>query len=232
MTDISPENLQTLYRNRFQERQAGRAEVWEILTACFFQKWIRPNAVVLDLGAGYGEFIRQIAAGRKLAVDANPQAAELWGNGIEPFHFDVTAPWPLPAESVDCVFTSNFFEHLPDKHALEQCVRRVLVTLRPGGILIAMGPNIRKVGGAYWDFFDHFIPLTEKSLTELLILCGFKVDFCRGSFLPYTMSGANPTLLAKLYPRLLRVYLSCPVIWPLFGQQFLLVASKPPQAAA
>ena len=227
MTEISPENLQTLYRNRFQERQTGRSGVWEVLTWSFFQRWIHPEDVVLDLGAGYGEFLHHIQARRKLAVDANPQAAEFWGKEIEPFHYDVTGPWPLPAQSVDCVFTSNFFEHLPDKRALEQCVRQVLLTLRPGGILIAMGPNIRKVGGGYWDFFDHFIPLTEKSLAELLTLCGFDVDFCRGSFLPYTMSRANPTLVAKVYPLLLRVYLSCPVIWPLFGQQFLIVASKP-----
>ena len=183
---------------------------------------------MLDLGAGYGEFLQAIKAARKLGVDANPQAAELWSKEIEPMHFDVTSPWPVPAGSVDCVFTSNFFEHLPDKGALERCVQEVFLALKPGGILIAMGPNIRKTGGGYWDFFDHFIALTDRSVCELLRVHGFRIDFCRASFLSYTMTRTNPTLLTKVYPVLVRGYLRCPFLWWVFGKQFLVVASKVP----
>ena len=226
MTDISPEELRRLYWNRFAERQSGRRRIWQVLAGQFFQHWISPKAVVLDLGAGYGEFLQNITAGRKLGVDANPQAAEFWGKEIEPFHFDVTSQWPVPPGSIDCVFTSNFFEHLPDKRALERCVQQVYFALRPGGILIAMGPNIRKTGGTYWDFFDHFIALTERSVCELLRLHGFRIDLCKPGFLSYTMTRSNPVLLAKIYPSLMRVYLLCPFLWPIFGQQFLIVASK------
>ena len=231
MTDISPEELRLLYWNRFSARQAGRKRIWQVLGSKFFQNWIKPSDVVLDLGAGYGEFLQSIRAGRKLGVDANPQAAELWGQGIEALHFDVTKPWPVPPNSVDCVFTSNFFEHLPDKRALENCVEQVFRALKPGGILIAMGPNIRKTGGSYWDFFDHFIALTERSLCELLLLHGFRIDLCRAAFLSYSMARTNPTLLTRVYPVLARIYLRCPFLWPVFGKQFLVVASKVPRTS-
>ena len=36
-----------------------------------------------------------------------------------------------------------------------------------------MGPNIRFVAGEYWDFWDHHLPLTERSLSEACQLRGF-----------------------------------------------------------
>jgi predicted SAM-dependent methyltransferase len=56
---------------------------------------------------------------------------------------------------LDVIFTSNFFEHLVSKQALSQTILQAKKCLVPGGRLIAMGPNIRFVGGAYWDFWDH-----------------------------------------------------------------------------
>ena len=148
MTEISSEELRRLYWNRFQARQEGRKRVWQVLAADFFQQWISPNDVVLDLGAGYGEFLQSIKARRKLGVDANPQAAEFWEKDIEPLHFDVTSKWQVPPASIDCVFTSNFFEHLPDKRCLERCVNQVLLALKPGGILIAWDPISARPAGA------------------------------------------------------------------------------------
>ena len=232
MSGITPGNLRQLYSNRFGERQGARDRIWRVLASQFFQRWISEHAVVLDLGAGYGEFLRHIRAGRKIGVDANPQAAEFWCEGVEPYHFDVTAPWPIPRGTIDCVFTSNFFEHLSDKKALERCVEQIFAVLKPGGLLIAMGPNIRRVHGGYWDFFDHFVPLTERSLSELLVLKGFHVQLCRASFLPYTMSFTPPTLVSSAYPLALALYLRCSFFWPLFGKQFLVVASCPRDAGA
>jgi SAM-dependent methyltransferase len=232
MPEIPPQTLQQVYANRFRERRAGRDRIWHVLAGGFFQRWIADDAVVLDLGAGYGEFLRHIRARRKLGVDANPQAAEFWARDVEPFHFDVSSPWPLPGGSVDCVFTSNFFEHLGDKQALARCVEEVFTVLKPGGILIAMGPNIRRTHGAYWDFYDHLVPLTERSLAELLRLTGFEIRFCRAGFLPYTMSTAAPGMVSLIYPLLLRVYLRCSFLWPLAGKQFLIVASRPDPSGA
>ena len=61
--------------------------------------------------------------------------------------------------------------------------------LRAGGRVVALGPNIKYLPGAYWDFWDHYVALTEKSLQEALTIRGFSVGVCLGKFLPYTMAG-------------------------------------------
>ena len=84
-----------------------------------------------------------------------------------------------------------------------------------------MGPNIKYVGGAYWDFFDHYVPLTETSLVEVTELIGFTTETALGRFLPYTMVGKPqpPSLLVNLYLRF-------PPLWKVLGKQFLVVTRK------
>ena len=133
---------------------------------------------------------------------------------------DCSTRWPLPDASLDVVFTSNFFEHLPDKAALGRTLDEIRRCLRPGGRLVAMGPNIKYLPGEYWDFWDHYIPLTEASLKEALVTRGFAVDVCLGRFLPYTMA------TGPRYPvAFLRAYLKLPLAWRFFGRQFLVVGT-------
>ena len=40
--------------------------------------------------------------------------------------------------------------------------------------MIVLQPNVRLVGGAYWDFIDHQVALTEKSLVEAGDLAGLR----------------------------------------------------------
>src|SRR6185295_17009631 len=123
--------------------------------------------------------------------------------------------------SLDVVFTSNFFEHLPDKSTLTRTLQEAWRCLKPGGKLIAMGPNIKYLPGAYWDFWDHHLPLTESSLAEGLKTKGFVVDTCWPRFLPYTMASGPQ------YPILfLQLYLGLRFAWRIFGKQFLIVARK------
>jgi hypothetical protein len=85
-----------------------------------------------------------------------------------------------------------------------------------------MGPNIKFTEGRYWDFWDHYLPLTESSLAEGLRVRGFQIELCHDRFLPYTMVG-GPT-----YPLwMLSLYLKLPILWRWKGEQFLVVARKP-----
>jgi hypothetical protein len=120
------------------------------------------------------------------------------------------------------VFTSNFFEHLPGKSALGATLDQALRCLKPGGTLIAMGPNIKFLPSAYWDFWDHYLPLSEASLSEGLTTHGFEVTLCIPRFLPYTMANKPE------YPLVfLRLYLKLPPTWRFLGKQFLITAQKP-----
>jgi hypothetical protein len=93
--------------------------------------------------------------------------------------------------------------------------------LKQGGLIVCLGPNIKYVRGAYWDFWDHIVPITEAGLAELLMLKGFSIQLKIPRFLPFSMStGRTPPLF------LVRLYLKLPVVWPLFGKQFLVIGRK------
>ena len=210
--------LSEQYRRRFAATRDYRDAVWRLLVERCFQRWVGPAERVLDLGCGWGEFSRHIRAGSRFAMDLNPDAAALLDPGVHFLRQDCAAPWPLAAASLDVVFSSNFLEHLPDKAAVAATLGEACRCLAPGGRIVLVGPNLRHTGGAYWDFWDHHVPLTERSLAELLTLCGFRIEQALPRFLPYTMSqGRNPPLA------LVALYLRLPWLWPLLGKQFLVV---------
>lgn len=222
MSSNTADELQKIYGARFAANLDYRQRVWKVLIEEFFQRFVRPAATVLDLGCGYGEFINNVRCGRKLAMDLNPDAPKYLDKSVRFLEQDCSERWGLDDSSLDVVFTSNFFEHLPDKAALGRTLDEIRRCLAPGGHLIAMGPNIACLPGKYWDFWDHHVPLTDKSLTEGLSSRGFEIDECIARFLPYTMVKQR-----EYPPVLLRLYLNLPLAWRWFGKQFVVVASKP-----
>lgn len=222
MSANDPAELERIYAARFEKNQAYRQRVWSMLIPAFFQKFIAPEDTVLDLGCGYGEFINQVRCGKKFAMDLNPRAAAALDKSVTFLRQDCSARWELPDNGLNVVFTSNFFEHLPDKAALGRTLDEVRRCLAPGGCLIAMGPNIKHLPGKYWEFWDHYLPLTENSMKEGLEIRGFAPDLVVGKFLPYTMCGGRE------YPLFfLRAYLAMRPAWRVFGRQFLVMARKP-----
>ncbi len=215
------ESLQQQYRQRFSKAEQYRDALWRVLCENFFQRYIEVDATILDLGCGWGEFSNNIVAGKKYAMDMNPDTATHLKAGIELIAQDCSKPWPIPDNSLDVVFTSNFLEHLPSKAAIENTIDEVKRALKPGGLFICLGPNIRLLPGEYWDFWDHHVQISDRSLAELLTLNNFTIQKQHAGFLPYTMSdGRHPNLL------LVKLYLRFPIIWKLMGKQFLIVATN------
>jgi SAM-dependent methyltransferase len=223
MSAHSPEDLRRIYQTRFSAHTEYRRAVWRVLIDAHFQRYVRPGDAVLDLGCGYGEFINQIRCGSKFAMDLNPDARERVAAEVKCLVQDCSARWSLAENSLDLVFTSNFFEHLPDKSSLGRTLDEIHRCLKPGGHLVAMGPNIKYLPGAYWDFWDHYLPLTELALKEALENRGFMVEECVPKFLPYSMASG------PYYPLFfLRWYLRLRLAWRVFGKQFFIVCSKEP----
>jgi SAM-dependent methyltransferase len=212
-------DLKRIYSQRFSGATDYRNKVWQILIRHFFCKFIPLDATILDLGCGYGEFINNVQAACKYGMDLNPDSPTRLNPDVKFLYQDCSERWQIPDHSLDVVFTSNFFEHLPDKTSLGKTLDEVHRCLKPGGSIIAMGPNIKYLPGAYWDFWDHYLPLTDLALTEALETREFKTDVCIGRFLPYTMAGKRQTPAA-----IIKAYLALPVAWPFFGKQFLVVA--------
>jgi SAM-dependent methyltransferase len=215
------EELAKIYSKRFDEHLEYRNRVWEILTAQFFSKFISSDSRVLDLGCGYGEFINNMRCAQPLAMDMNPTARKYLKPDVVFLEQDCSQTWKLPANHLDAVFTSNFFEHLPSKSSLSETLSQAQRCLKPGGVLIAMGPNARFVGGAYWDFWDHHLALTDQSIIEGLSLNGFQTVLSIARFLPYTMVNKRSVPMTFV-----SLYLKIPLLWWLFGKQFLVVARK------
>lgn len=220
-SENSPEILQRQYDARFSGSESYRNLVWKELCN-FFTQYIPAGASILDLGCGWGEFINNIAATKKIGMDLNPDGQKHLQPEITFLHADCADKWPLAQDSLDIVFTSNFLEHLPAKKAVVRAVSEAYRCLRPGGKIICMGPNIKYIHGAYWDFWDHNLQLTELSVAELMQLNGFCVAVSISRFLPYTMStGRKPPLF------FVKLYLNWPLLWRFFGKQFLVIGVKP-----
>jgi SAM-dependent methyltransferase len=215
-------NLSAIYRDRFEKTGLDkRDQVWRVLCRHFFNQRIPPTATVLDLACGYGEFINNINAARKMAVDLNADASKHLAEGVEFKRLAAIELDALGSEVVDVVFTSNFLEHLRSKAECDKVFANVRKILRANGQFIVMGPNIRYAYREYWDFYDHYLPLSHLSLAEGLRLAGFQIAENIPRFLPYTMTNSIPT-----NGLLVRGYLSLPFVWRLLGKQFLVTAVR------
>jgi SAM-dependent methyltransferase len=215
-------NLDVLYQGRFSKKEVeDKSRIWKILCEHFFQEHVSTEDTVLDLGAGYCDFINNIQCREKIAVDLNDDTALLAHSDVRVQQASSTNLSFLDDESVDVVFTSNFLEHLRTKEEALQTFNEVHRILKKGGLFLILQPNIRHVGFEYWDFFDHHIALTEKSLIEGLIIKEFKVKRVISKFLPFTTKSKIPQ-----HPFLVWLYLKIPLVWKIMGKQSFLVAEK------
>lgn len=220
------EDLQVLYANRFGHEEEQRTDLWQALCSDFFQKWVPEDSVVLDVAAGHCEFINNIRAGRKIAVDLNPDVKVRAAADVETHHQRSDAMTEIPDGTVDRVFISNFFEHVPREVIVSTLldVRRVL---KPGGKLLILQPNVRYCAKDYWMFFDHITPVDDRALVEVLRATGYDVETCIPRFLPYTTKSRLPS-----GPRLVRLYLKVKPAWRIMGAQAFVVASPAPSGGA
>jgi SAM-dependent methyltransferase len=215
-------DIEKLYQVRFSSAEhASRQKVWRVLCDDFFNRFIQPTDTVVDIACGYGEFINATRAARRIALDLNPDSRRFLNDDVSFYNQSCERMDVLADGSIDVMFESNALEHLPDKPTLTRVVQEVYRKLKPGGRFILLQPNIRYTGGAYWDFYDHFIPLTHLSGVELLQNCQFRIQQVIPRFLPYTTKSSIPQ-----HPLLVKLYLRCPPAWRILGQQFLIVAVK------
>jgi len=194
--------------------------VWRVLGSRWFQRWIAPRGSILDIGAGSGLFLRSVTAARKTGVDFRPRPP-----GLAPDVEWRQGSWrDLGPDSrrYDAVFASNVLEHLRDREELLDLAEFVAGILSPGGVWLILGPNIRYAGGRYWDFVDHGIALTDRSVVELVTMCGLTAELVIPRFLPFTSKSRLPR-----HPLLVHAYLANPWAWRLLGGQYFVVARKP-----
>lgn len=199
---------------------AKRAVVWQALWRYHFSKLIGPDDCVLDLGAGYGDFINTVQARRRIAVDLWPGLRDHAAPGVEVLITTADDLGAVADASVDYVFSSNLFEHLTRDQLTATLVelRRVL---KPNGTLTTLQPNYRFAYREYFDDYTHVAVYSDRSLPDFLAANGWTVTSCRPRFLPLTVKSRFP-----VWPPLIAAYLASPVK-PL-GKQ-MLISARPGQ---
>ena len=188
--------IDKIYRARFSPATlAAKKELWTVLVEQFLQTYVPADASVVDIGGGYCEFINAIKCRRKYVVYLNPDVERYANPDVGIIMSDASE-------------MSSLAE-----------IHRVL---RRGGKLLIIQPNIKYAYREYWDFIDHHIALTEKSLGEALIISGFELGECVPRFLPFSVN-SSPSKSSTL----LRHYLKTPIAWKIFGKQTFMVGVKP-----
>jgi SAM-dependent methyltransferase len=206
---------QHYHRSRFTV-DSRRDVVWRTLWRAFFRHRVPKNACVLDLGAGYGQFINNVVAHRRIAIDSWPGFAAHLAPGVEAVTGDVTDLSMIEDSTVDFAFASNLFEHLSQSQ-LTSVLFALSKKLARAGTLTILQPNYRYAFREYFDDYTHVTVWSHVSLADFLVANGFEIVELIPRFLPLTIKSRLP-----VWPFLIQTYLALPVK-PL-GKQMLLVA--------
>jgi ubiquinone/menaquinone biosynthesis C-methylase UbiE len=212
-------NLGRVYDYRFEDLQdSARSGVWTEIAVFLHRRFGSPDRV-LDTAGGLGEFIANVPAADRWAVD-------LVDHGLSSLP-DVTVriasffDADIPDNYFDLVFISNLLEHLATPDEVAQFLARARSVLRPGGVVVIMGPNFKYTAKDYFDCADHILPLTHIAVAEHLYAAEFEVVETTPKFLPFSFRSRLPSS-----PLLARAYLKAPLTWKLLGKQFLVAGRK------
>ena len=195
-----------------------RATVWKALWHYYFRHRIAPSDRVLDLGSGYGDFINNVVAARRVAVDVWPGFAAHLDDGVEAIVGPVSDLSRIAEGSIDYAFASNLFEHLTQQEFADT-LSSLRGKLSPDGSLTILQPNYRYACREYFDDYTHVSIYSHVSICDFLAANGFEPVEVHPRFLPLTVKSRLPA-----WSPLIGLYLASPVK-PL-GKQ-MLVRARP-----
>lgn len=217
--------LGELYDAYFKTRfkfDPRRDLVWKEVVRWIQNHYVPRNSRILDVGAGYCNFINNVVGSRRCAVDVFTQFPEFAAEGVQTHVSSCTGMDFFADDSFDVLFASNLAEHLtrPDLILFLGEARRVL---RFGGTLILMQPNFKYCSTTYFDDYTHVQIFTDASLFDFLEAYGFKVTANHPKFMPVNMKSTLRLNLPAL-PLIVRTYLAMP--FKPFAGQLLMVAEN------
>jgi SAM-dependent methyltransferase len=192
--------------------------VWNSLWRYYFHKLVPHDACVLDLGCGYGEFINNVVARRRIGLDMWDGITRHLAPGVEAVVSSVTRLDGLEDGGIDFAFASNLFEHIsqPD---FAQVLEALLTKLSPRGTLNILQPNYRYAYREYFDDYTHVSVYSHISMADFLSANGYDVIDVQPRFLPLTVKSRLP-----VWPPFIGLYLNSPVK---VGGKQMLVRAKP-----
>jgi uncharacterized protein YbaR (Trm112 family) len=151
---------------------------WRQANWRFLQEQTRqldPLALLLDVGAGRGDFADLFDGHRTIALDIYPYPEV-------DLACDLTQVVPLKAESFDAIFLMNVLEHVFETHAMLEALQRLL---KPGGVLVVAIPFLVKIHQAPVDFVRY----THYALARLADEHGMQLEKLEGFYDPLSVLG-------------------------------------------
>ena len=99
-----------------------------------FQRYIRPDDVVIDFGCGGGYVLKALRCARRIGVEVNPHARSVAiANGIECYE----RLEDVPDRIADAAISNHALEHVP--YPIE-ALRQLKEKVKPGGMVIVCVP--------------------------------------------------------------------------------------------
>jgi len=195
--------LNTGYHDAHLTPDRSRTVVWRAIAA-HLAPWIPPQSAVLEIGAGYCDWINHVQAAHRVAVDNWPSFPSFAAPGVVPLVLDLRSDLStLGNEAFDVVLASNVLEHFPPD-VVPDIIESLGRLLRPRGRLLVIQPNFRFAARRYFDDYTHRSIFTDVSLPALLRAHGFTIEHVRPRFLPYSMRGIRLPLTGWLVTAYLR----------------------------
>jgi len=134
---------------------------------------------LLDIGCGNGSYLALMKElGWQVAgIETDPVAAEIAGSNLRiPVHTGTLEDAPLDRASFDAVTAIHVLEHVADPLDF---IRKACEFLKPGGMLVAVMPNIRSLGHRLfkknWYKLDpprHFTAFSPETLRRCIVQTG------------------------------------------------------------
>lgn len=216
MSAAVPDTMALNYHGSRLVLDPRRDVLWTSLWRYRFSSMVRPDDCVLDLGAGYCNFINAATARRRIAIDAWDEFPTHLAPDVEYKVGTVIDLEFLEDGVVNFAFASNLIEHLT-KRDFSIMLASLHRKLSRNGTLTIVQPNYRYAYREYFDDFDHKSVYSHISMADFLSANGWEVFLVEPRFMPLSVKGRLP-----VHPILIRAWLASP-IKPM-GKQMLIRA--------
>lgn len=170
----------------------------EVRQAAITRAYLRPEMIVVDVGAGTGFMAAGLAplTRQVIAIDASPEMLEVARQNLRSFdnvafHQADGLSLPLPDVSVDAVFANMYLHHCPNPLAAMREMARVL---RPGGRLVLTDLDAHSHQWLKEEMADVWLGFERRQVKAWLKEAGLVNRIVAGSGQTCSSQSANPLI--------------------------------------